>query len=113
MKVKVYGWDYHNNQRKVFETIASHVRIKAHPFGQKNKKIVFEAEYSACRIAEVPDGYFEYSIRGNDNDGADATIENTVFVNHNADILVKQDLGDLSGDRFLEIDDVDYLSAEE
>lgn len=70
-----------------------------------------DAFYSELRIVEIPLGYHKYSIRGSDTDWSDTAIENKVYVNHNADILTKQNLGNLSEDCFIEIQKIEPSGA--
>ena len=76
MKVKAWGWSGRSGQRCIIEDDTQSVIIRGvrYETGKNPVDVVFKAERSELRIAEVPDGFHKYSIRGNDTDGDDAKI---------------------------------------
>ena len=97
MEVIVYSYqrDPLTGQRKTFADETQTIEITGTLYESADKKgvkVKFLAQRSELRVAVVPDGFHKYSIRGNDTNGNDATVEKDVMVNHNADILTQEDL---------------------
>lgn len=95
--IKVRG--YKDNKYGIVETTAKEVTITT------KCGLSFQAIYSPARIAEIPQGYIKRSIRGDDETWEDATIEQRVLVNHNADILIPIKYKDVITD-FMEIEQI-------
>lgn len=66
--------------------------------------------YSVCRIkrAEIPEGMFRYSVRQADCGGDLATIEPSVLVNHEMDLLSEVEL-DFGEDGYIEIENYRFI----
>ena len=106
MNVQCHGYS-ENGKRIIVNDTTAPVRITGRR-ASDGREMAFTAERSELRIAAVPEGYRRYGVRYDDDMAEEATVGNSVAVNHACDILTREDLG-LEGRDFIDITDIAIL----